>query len=193
MNAGPTLTDKIVNAVAYQVVWFTCVLSAAHRQPLIAVAACVVFIAWHLRSAHEPRRELVLLLIATLVGVVVESLLRIGSFVRSPAAWPWADPTWTCMLALWCGFAATLNVSMRGLRSHLLVCALLGAVGGPLAYSAGVRMNALQWVDTWRGLVFIGIAWAIAMPLLMLVANRFDGFRVTLTPAPIPYKPLRCD
>jgi hypothetical protein len=166
----------MVNVVAYQCAWFACVLSAAAQRPLIGVTIVVAVLLWHLWSAREPGRELRLVAIAALFGAAFETLLVASGWVHieptvllGRIAPPW-------MVALWATFATTLNVSLRALRPHYLLSALLAAVAAPLAYYAGARMGALQWVNEMPALLMIALGWALLMPLLMKSALRFDGF-----------------
>jgi hypothetical protein len=165
-----------VNVVAYQCAWFACVLSAAAQRPVIGLLVVAAVLLWHLYSAPEPRRELGLIAIAALVGAAFESVLVASGWVRMPPAALLGSVTPLWMVALWAAFATTLNVSLRALRPHYLLSALLGGVGAPLAYYAGAGLGALQWVEEVPALLVIGAGWALLTPLLMKSAQRFDGF-----------------
>jgi len=81
------------------------------------------------------------------------------------------SPAW--MVALWVNFACTLHASLRWLLGRPLLAALLGAVGGPLSYAAGARLGALSLGgDATGSLVAVAIEWAVALPLLTLLAAR---------------------
>jgi hypothetical protein len=73
-------------------------------------------------------------------------------------------------------FATTLNVSLRWLRSRPLLAAGLGAIGGPLAYAGGAGLGALNLETSPLSIGALGIGWALAMPLLLVAAARFDGY-----------------
>jgi hypothetical protein len=165
-----------VNVVAYQCAWFACVLGAATQRPLLGMAVAAAAVLWHLRSAARPQRELRLIAIAALCGAAFETLLVASGWVRmSPVLLSGSlTPLW--MVALWAAFATTLNVSLRALRPHYLLSALLAAVGAPLAYWAGARMGAMQWVHEAPALILIALGWAALTPLLMKSAQHFDGF-----------------
>jgi Protein of unknown function (DUF2878) len=156
----------VVNVIAYQCAWFACVLGAAAQRPVLGLAVAVVVVSWHLHTAATPRRELQLLAIAILVGTAFESLLVASGWIRMAPSLLTGSFTPLWMVAVWAAFATTLNVSLRALRPHYLLAAGLAAIGAPLAYAAGARLGALQWVDEPVAL----------MPLLMKSAQRFDGF-----------------
>jgi hypothetical protein len=83
------------------------------------------------------------------------------------------------MVALWAVFATTLNVSLRVLHRHLLLASALAGLGAPLAYAAGARMGALEWVHVVPAVALIAAGWAVLMPLLLQAARRFDGITAT--------------
>lgn len=165
----------VTNLLAYQCAWFACVLGAAAQRPLVGVVVVLATLAWHLRRAHAPARELRLIAIAVAAGTVFESLLVATGWVRMPESGLLGVTPWW-MVALWASFATTLNVSLRPLREHVLLGAVAGAVAGPLAYYAGSRLGALEWVELLPGLALVGLGWALFTPLLLHAARRHDGF-----------------
>jgi hypothetical protein len=76
-----------------------------------------------------------------------------------------AAPYW--IVVMWGLFATTLNVSLAWLKQKMVLAALLGAVAGPLAYYAGLKLNALQFGDMTVALVALALGWALFTPLLM--------------------------
>jgi hypothetical protein len=166
----------VSNVVAYQIAWLACVLGAAALRPAIGIAVAVAVVLWHLHCAAQPRRELGLIAVATLLGAAFETLLVAGGWISMPRSLLFASVTPVWMVALWAAFATTLNVSLRALRPRYLLSALLAGIGAPLAYYAGARMGALQWVDETSALLVIALGWALLTPLLMKSAQRFDGF-----------------
>jgi hypothetical protein len=81
-------------------------------------------------------------------------------------------PIW--IVALWCAFALTLNHSLSSLKRHPALAALLGLAGGPLAYWIACHAwKAVHFDDTTVAtLVALGLAWALATPLLLWLATR---------------------
>jgi apolipoprotein D and lipocalin family protein len=113
------------------------------------------------------------------VGLVVDTaLLRSGELRFVAGTWPEGfAPYW--MLSLWAAFATTLNHSLRWVMRRPWVAALLGVIGGPLAYLAGAKLGALHLASLQTALPLIGVAWGIAMVALSLIAMR-------LQPTPLP-------
>jgi hypothetical protein len=73
-------------------------------------------------------------------------------------------------------FATTLNVSLRWLRGRPLLGALLGAVGGPLAYLAGAKLGGIELLEPALALSALAAGWALLLPLLQRLATELDGF-----------------
>jgi hypothetical protein len=165
-----------LNVALYQAGWFACVLGAANGLPWVGVVAAVGIVAWHLATAPRPGPEAALIGAALVVGALFETLVVRAGWARYPSQSfvDGAAPVW--MIALWAMFATMLNVTLRALRDRPALAAVLGAIGGPLAYYAGARLGAIVFPDLAAALVAIGIGWAVLAPALLWLARRLDGF-----------------
>jgi hypothetical protein len=166
----------LLNFALYQCVWFACVLGAAGGNLAAGLVLALLAIAVHLFRARDARREFVLVGIAAVTGAAFESLLVASGWVHIDDELLLGGLLPVGMVALWAAFATTLNVSLRALRSHHALAAVLAALGAPLAYAGGVRLGALEWVQVLPALAFIAVGWALLLPLLLRAARRFDGF-----------------
>jgi hypothetical protein len=155
------------NFAQAQAGWLACVLSAAADQTWMGIAATSVLIGVHLILSAERRSEALVVLTAGFVGAATDTLLAQLGFLRFEVG---VAPLW--MIALWMLFATTLRSSLAWLRTHLAAAAVVGAMGGPAAYAAGVRLGALEIADGWTSYAAIGIAWALALPMLLFFAHR---------------------
>ena len=170
-----TTTAVVVNVALFQAGWFACVLGAAqgwsHAGPLFALA----IVAGYVARAPKPRRELLLVAIAVAAGALADSLLAAAGWVDYQGAAPieGAAPYW--ILALWALLAVTLNVSMRSLRGRPALGALLGLIGGPLAYLGGEKLGAVVLAQPLPALAALAVVWALATPLLLSLALRMEG------------------
>lgn len=173
---------KLINFLIYQIGWLVCVLGAARGWPWAGTAFALLALAWHLRQADDARAELRLVIVAALVGALWDTALAATGLVRFTNGVLIEGTAAHWMVALWVLFATTLNVSLAWLKQHLLGAAILGAVGGPLAYLAGARLGALSLPDSNLALPLLAIGWALITPLLCLVARRFDSYRAITTP-----------
>jgi hypothetical protein len=166
----------VINIVLFQAAWFTCVLGAAHHRAWLGLVAVALAATWHLVRARLPLRELALLAMAGVIGMIFETLLVQSNLTRfsTGAVTPPLAPWW--MVAMWVLFATTLNVALRVLRTRTLLAMALGALGGPLAYYGGEQLGALQFGPREQALLAIGVGWALLTPLLLRAATRLDGY-----------------
>ena len=76
-------------------------------------------------------------------------------------------------MGVWTTFATLPNHSLAWHKKRLGLAALLGAVGGPLAYWAGVRLGAATF--NWPllpSLLLLAAIWGILMPGVMRLSSR---------------------
>jgi len=163
---------KLINIALMQVSWFACVLGAANDLPWTGVLVSLAVVAWHLLRAAQPRKETTLLLSALAVGFVLDSALASSGLMTFKSGTVIAGLTTPWMLSLWLGFATTLTVSLRWLMTRPPFAVLFGAVGGPLAYWSGARLGAIELNGAAPGLLCIGLGWASAMWLFVLLTKR---------------------
>ena len=169
--------NVLVNLVAFKLAWVSTILGSANGMPFLGPLAVLVAVAIHLKLAHEPHRELMLVVLTGAIGMAWDSVLvaagwlvyPTGTFVSGLA------PYW--ILAMWMLFATTLNVAFRWLHTRLALAAMMGAVFGPLSYLAGSAAGAVELVQPTPALVSLGAAWALLMPGLLLLARQLDGTR----------------
>jgi hypothetical protein len=54
---------------------------------------------------------------------------------------------------------------------------LLGAIAGPVSFHAGAALGAVYFLKLWPAAIVLTVGWAILLPLLMVLAGRWDGVR----------------
>ncbi len=167
----------VINIVIYQVCWIGCILGAANMMPLIGVALASAAVACHLYTAPRAGVELTLIVIAAAIGAAWDSLLVVAGWLVYPSGTliQGTAPYW--IVALWISFATTFNVSLRWFKRRLRWAGLFGAIGGPLAFLAGERLGGVVFTDHVTGVAVLALGWALLMPLMMVISNRWDGFR----------------
>jgi hypothetical protein len=124
-----------------------------------------------------------MLVLSGVVGYVADSVLVLAGVLRFPphAALGWPSTAW--MVALWVLQAAVLGGAMSWMRGRFALAAVVGAVGGPLAYLAGVRMGAAVLGPTHAvALALIAAEWTAAMPLLVWMEKRSRSDDAGVTP-----------
>ena len=173
----------LVNALAFQMGWLACVLGGANQLPWAGTLVAAFIIAWHLSQAKRPGREFALLAVAGVLGAVWDSLLVAAGLLSYPSGTLLAGTAPYWIVAMWVLFASTLNVSLRWLRGRWTLAALLGALGGPLAYYAGAGLDGVEVTVPWLAFGALAAGWAVLMPLLIALAMYFDGMRAGPAPA----------
>lgn len=162
----------ILNFIVFQVAWFLSLKGAAIGRPWIGVVAVLVFLALEMYFGKRPWADARIAVLAAVGGLVFETLLvSLGMLAyASPVPFAWAAPYW--ILALWANFGLTLNSSLGWLHGRPVLAAALGAVGGPLAYAAGVRIGAATLTaPAFIAYTAIALVWGIATPVLLRLAR----------------------
>ncbi|MEW6296643.1 MAG: DUF2878 family protein [Thermodesulfobacteriota bacterium] len=160
----------LLNAAAFYVGWFACVLGAARGHPLLGPSVVAALLTLHLLLTSDVTREVRLLLTAGVVGSLLDTLMMWGGvYTFVGYADHWVCPIW--ITALWMNFATTLHSSLSWLLHRYLLAACFGAVGGPLSYYAGARLGALTFPpDPRPSLLILAVAWGVALPVLIWFA-----------------------
>jgi hypothetical protein len=160
---------KFWNFVCFQLGWFACVIGAAHDHVFWPAAGTLFYVALHIWRASSPTAELRLVFKAVIFGVSTDTLIANFGFLSFEDAWPsmFLSPFW--MWVLWALVASTINSSLSWLQGRPILAAALGGIAGPMSYEAGIRMGAGAWGVHGQvgGLLVLGLAWGIAIPLLM--------------------------
>lgn len=162
----------LANVVGFQLVWMAAVGGAARGWWWLGPLALLLFAAIQLRLSEQRSSDLRLLALCAVFGFLLDSSWVWLGLMQFSTPWPWtqAAPAW--IVAMWCGFALTLNHSMSSLQQRLWLGALLGLFGGPLAYLAAERAwQAVQLQSGWMPHLALGLAWAVVTPVLLRLAR----------------------
>ena len=181
-----------VNAVGYQIVWFSAVIGAGRGLwwPGVSTAASFVLVhfAFCRQSSALRAVDLRLMAVALVCGLLMDGgLARSGlaDYAADPLALPaGSPPLW--ILSIWASFALTLRHSMTFLLGRPLLALLLGAVGGPLASLGAARgWGVIVFAEPrWIAILALVVGWAVAIPLLTTLALRWSS--ATLAPTTLP-------
>ncbi len=158
----------------YKVGWVACVVGAAAGMPWLGVLAVAVASAIHIASAQSRPKTVLLLVSAALIGFAWESFVVLNGWLNyGPDHSGLVAPYW--IVALWVLFATTLNLGFKWLKDHLWVAAIVGGLGGPLAFAAGERLGAVQFSDPVVSLGVVAAGWSLLMPLMVYMARYLNG------------------
>jgi hypothetical protein len=170
-----------LSLIGYQAVWFAAVIGAGHGTAWPGVAGMLVYALVQLAWTRNRRTDLGLIVAALVLGCLLDGMLIRSGLASYAAAWPdlALAPAW--ILALWITFALTFTQALRYLQRRLWLAALLGAIGGPLAYLGAARgWQVVSFADpAWRTLLALALGWGLATPALAWLARR--GVRAQAT------------
>lgn len=168
--------SPLLNFLMFQLGWFASVILGASAWHWLGPAVVFALLLVHLYRSADRAAEQTLMAYALLIGLVWENLLSLAGMVVYPSGQPFKQfaPAW--ILAMWPLLAITLNVSLRWLKRRLVLSALFGAIGGPLAFLAGERLGAVAFPDVALTMTVLAAGWAALFPLLMRLSERYDGF-----------------
>ena len=170
-----SLGFRAFNLVGFQAVWFASVWGAGAGRPWLGPAVLAVYVAGHLAMTPSRDRDLRMLAIALVLGLVVDSafILTGALAYASPGPLPALAPAW--ILGMWLGFALTMRHSMAFLADRPAWSAAFGLLGGPLAYAAAAEAFDAATVTASPVFAFgaLAIAWGIAMPLMYTLESAW--------------------
>lgn len=160
------------NLLGYQATWFAVVWSAGRGTPWIGMLACTAFIVLQWSASRTRAADARVLLAALACGLVVDGIAAAGGLLAYASPAP-ALPAPAWIVLLWGAFALTLNHSMAWFASRPWTSAAFAAIGGPLAYLGAARGFDAVSVPTpaWPALLWLAVAWAIALPCLLRIAT----------------------
>lgn len=169
------MIGSIVNLVAFALGWLACVLGGASGWPWLGVAVMGPVVVLHLTTTVAPKREAVLLITLGLIGALWDGLLARLGFLEfhSGMPVPWLAPPW--VIAIWVGFATTLNNSLAWLQGRWHGALALGVLGVPLVYWAGMRLGGVHLPDPVASLAVVAGGWSFLMPFTSWLAFKLRG------------------
>jgi hypothetical protein len=169
------MSKIVINIILFQIGWFACVLSAANNHPLIGASISLFIIFSHVLLSKEYKQEIRIIVIAMVIGLFSDSLIISAGWITYTSGMfnDFIAPYW--IVLMWALFATTLNYSLSWLRNKLLISAVFGAIAGPLAYYAGMKLGAVEFVNENNALISLSIGWAICTPLLLKLASSRSG------------------
>lgn len=166
----------IINFLAFQAGWFACVLGGAWGWPWLGVGMIVGVVALHVFLSPRAGPELRLIAAAATIGLLWDSTLAAAGVLvyASGQLVSLLAPVW--IVALWTGFATSINVTLRWMKGRHLLAAAIGAVAGPMSFWGGSRLGAVSFPDPVLALTVLSVGWGLLLPLLVALGERFDGW-----------------
>ena len=166
----------LANLAIYQITWFICVLGGDRFAwvPLFLLGI-------HLYFTRYRKEDLIMIVSLVMFGIVLDGTLVTIGFISFPDA-TFIIPYW--LIVIWMALATLPNNSLKWFKNRLGLAAVFGAVGGPLAYWAGVSLGASRF--NWPlpySIALLAVVWSLFFPAIMLFSTRN-------VPAPSAQKPI---
>ena len=165
---------QLINVAIYQLIWFLCVL-LGDRGGLIALP----LLGLHVAHSSSPPADLKMMGFLLPAGIVIDGTLCTAGFFSFPAP---AHPIPFWLAVVWLALGTLPHHSLAWMQNRLLLSALFGAIGGPLAYWAGVRLGAASFnLPLLPSLLILSLVWGLLWPIVMAVSSlswqqrRFKG------------------
>ena len=166
--------NNIINIIGFQLCWWSCVLFAKTDYYYTGPFFMACFIFFHLWKVSKKNFEIKLILIFSILGTVIDSLIMQTKILSYEGLYSSAlpiAPLW--ITAMWCGFSATVNHSMSWLDKKWFLSVILGAVFGPLSYITAAKFEAISLSsDITIVVVVLAVVWGLSMPLIFWVNGK---------------------
>lgn len=181
------VSNKIINALLFQGVWFCTVLGAAYGQLWPSLILLIGFCAWQALPSVRAPGDLRLVAVALILGLVFDGGMdRSGLLLYAePSVSTLLPPLW--ILQMWVAFSLTVNHSLAWVLRNGWVAALAGAVAGPLAYFSAEKLGAVTWAgEPALVIAVLAIGWGASTWLLWFFSGRWreQGADTVSKPAP---------
>jgi hypothetical protein len=130
----------------------------------------------HLYFYGRKNHELLLILIITLIGVFVDSLLQhLNVFVFEFST---HIPLW--LITLWACFAATISHSLDFLSRRKALQLLVGGLLAPLSYIAGYKLEAVDLtLPISSTYLILSLIWGILFVCFYAIKDTLANYEVS--------------
>ena len=155
--------NPLVNIAFNQVVWFLCILGGN-----AGAVFALPFLLGNILLSPCRRADGQMVALLLTIGIVVDGILQAVGFItfKSPG---FPIPLW--LAVVWAALAFLPHHSLSWMKKRPLLSALFGALGGPLAYWAGVRLGAASFhLPLLSSLGLMAAIWALLWTTVMWFA-----------------------
>lgn len=167
----------IFHYICYYAAWVLGVEYVAAGKGLqataIVLAITAVQVAWQYLVQKRSNGLLLMVLIFTLAGFVMDSVFLYSGvivFNANPWAYAWSPP-W--MMSLWISFAVSYYAVMDRFWGRYWLIGIMSLFAFPVVYYAGIRLGVASLPKGVMSLGFYGLVWCVLLPLCDYVCRRF--------------------
>lgn len=156
----------IVNMLGFNLAWFGLVYWGN-----VFVPVAVIMLVIHLFLLSNNKNEARLVLLITIIGVTVDSVLSFSHFFIFLDS-GFITPLW--LIVLWACFASTISHSLAFLSHSKILQVLVGFLIAPLSYIAGEKFNAVQFSYPLLETYFmLGFIWSVLFICIFFLKSLF--------------------
>lgn len=165
---------SLLNSLCYTVGWLWCVHFGIHNQWILATIGAVFLILFQLYCSKIKDiglcfQDLLLVVFSIPLGALLELFFIQTSLIHYVNTIQMIPPIW--IVLLYPLFSLLFNHSLKIIKKNYLASFLLGFLGAPLSYIAGISLGGLTFpyplLQTW---IMIGICWGLFLCLLAKIA-----------------------
>jgi len=163
---------KIYDLIGFKICWILCAFCTQWNQPYLGPIITLLFILIHLIIVNFALIDLKIITLSIICGLIIDSTFSIFGLIGYQggilANYNLA-PLW--ILSMWGGFSLTMLYTLDSIRHKYFLSGLLGFIGGPLSYSAGVNIGSLT-INTPITYLLLSICWGLIIPFLFYYINK---------------------
>ena len=163
---------KIYDLIGFKICWILCAFCTQWDQPYLGPIITLLFILIHLIIVNFALIDLKIITLSIICGLIIDSTFSIFGLIGYQggilANYNLA-PLW--ILSMWGGFSLTMLYTLDSIRHKYFLSGLLGFIGGPLSYSAGVNIGSLT-INTPITYLLLSICWGLIIPFLFYYINK---------------------
>lgn len=161
----------LFNALGFNAIWFGCILYGNSFIPIALVLLVV-----HLYTVKNCKKELITISVTSFIGVFVDSLLtyhHVFSFSTPLIFGHIGIPLW--LIAIWLGFSATINHSIKYVKGSLPIQIIIGGFVFPLSYLSGFKLNAVALgYSSVITFITVSIVWLVGLQVILYTLNAIN-------------------
>jgi predicted DCC family thiol-disulfide oxidoreductase YuxK len=169
---------SLLNSLCYTAGWFWCVFFGVRGQSMVAIIGAIFLILFQLycvkiKDVSLYIQDVLLVIFSSPLGALLEMFFIQTNFIHYTNTTKILPPVW--IIFLYPLFSLLLNHSLKIIKKNYLISFLLGFLGAPLSYIAGISLGGLTFphpiLQTW---IVIGICWGLFFCLLVKIASVIE-------------------
>ncbi len=166
----------LVNVLLLNLLWFSCVLGAAHGSIWPAVIVLFLLLGFNYFCAGMKQLDYKIIALSVLAGLLIDGVMMNQSWVIYAYNQPdmgLVPPLW--IMILWLGFGASVRIGMQWLLNHPFIGGMTMMIGAPLSYVSAGKLGAAEMPNLWQAIAFIGASWLLYFMLVVYLTQNKES------------------